>query len=125
MRLILFTIAVAGMVAGCASGLTRLGPEYPPRPENAWVSVYLSGSAPYCTHDLTNEVGNPPGMPIARDTVGGPFGTSMRMLLDKAKSVAREAGGDGLLITGGDTLPPTLSFTIYRQPEQEHGPAGP
>lgn len=117
MRAPLIVLAVLAVVSCTSADVTRLGHRREPRPENAWVDVYLGGGAPHDVQDLVDQVGTPPGVAIARLDVTGPPGTVWRDLLARAKAEARELGGEAIEITGGDNTYKSLHVVVYAPAE--------
>jgi hypothetical protein len=113
---ILPLLALALVGAACTSAsVTRYGPVYPARPENAFVGVFMSSGASYRYQQLIDNVGTPPGEPIARISVSGPPGSLPRDLIRRAKAEARELGGNAILVTASDDTYASLTATVYHE----------
>ena len=92
------------LVTGCTTAnVTRMGEEYPARPDDWPVAVYASGQAPREVARLNYVgAGEPPGWRIGRMTVKeSMFTTDWDRSIGEARAEARKIGGDAIYIGAG------------------------
>jgi hypothetical protein len=102
-------------LVSCVSGdISRTGEEYESRPDDWPISLYAKGTVPAEVARICQS-GTPTGRQIGRIKVRGPKATEWTKILNKARSLARDIGGDEVLFTKGDHYLRWLEGRVYRR----------
>ena len=119
---VVLAVIVFAATACTTSSVTRMGQEYPARPDDWPVAVYASGQAPreVATKGSVG-AGKPDGWRIGRMTVKeSMITTDWDRSIEEARQAAREIGGDAIYIGAGDrfgaatTARSDLQVDVYR-----------
>jgi hypothetical protein len=102
-NVIILAVALAALTACTSASVTRMGQEYPPRPDDWPIAVYASAEAPreVVTKGAVG-AGQPSGWRIGKMTVKeSMFTTDWDRSIEEAKKKARTIGGDAIYIGAG------------------------
>ena len=121
MRTVLL-LGLAAVAACTSSNVTRMGPEYPPRPSDWPIEVHAAGGAPDEVVRLGYvRGGKPAGRPVGRIRVKeSMITTDWDRSIREARKQARKLGGDAIFIGAGGRFGAAtsarsdLQVTVYR-----------